>query len=112
VSLDAPVRSASDGAWDHAGSRLETLPDGDDSRPDVLFEKREYLARVREAVAAFPQTIDKRGTTILKMRLLSEKPARLSDVGKRLAISGERVRQLESRVVSGLREFLAARVAA
>jgi RNA polymerase sigma-32 factor len=112
VSLDAPVRAEHDGAWERAGSMLENLPDDDDSRPDVLFEKREYRARVREALAAFPQTIDKRGGTILKMRALSEKPARLADVGRRLAISGERARQLEARVLSGLREFLEARVAA
>ena len=87
---------------------LESLPDGDDSRPDVLVETREYLARVHEAVVAFPQTIDKRGGTILKMRTLSEKPARLADVGRRLAISGERARQLEARVLTGLREFLEA----
>ena len=55
VSLDAPVRHEHDGAWDSAGSMLDTLPDDDDSRPDVLFEKREYLARVHEAVVAFPR---------------------------------------------------------
>ena len=46
------------------------------------------------------------------MRALSEKPARLADVGRRLAISGERARQLEARVLTGLREFVEARVAA
>ena len=75
-------------------------------------ETREYLARVHEAVVAFPKTIDKRGGTILKMRTLSEKPARLADVGRRLAISGERARQLEARVLTGLRAFLEERVAA
>jgi RNA polymerase sigma-32 factor len=112
VSLDAPVRHEHDGGWDRAGSLLETLPDEDDNRPDVLFERREYLARVCEAVAAFPQTIDKRGGTILKMRVLSERPAPLADVGRRLAISGERARQLEARVLSGFREFLETRMAA
>jgi RNA polymerase sigma-32 factor len=112
VSLDAPVRTEHDGAWDSAGTMLENVADEDDRRPDVLFERQEYLARVREAVVAFPQTIDKRGGAILKMRTLSEKPARLADVGRRLAISGERARQLEARVLSGLREFLEARVAA
>jgi RNA polymerase sigma-32 factor len=112
VSLDAPVRHEQDGAWDGGGTMLESLPDGDDSRPDVLFEKCEYLARVREAVVAFPSTIDKRESTILKMRALSEKPARLADVGRRLAISGERARQLEVRVLRGLRAYLEERVAA
>jgi RNA polymerase sigma-32 factor len=112
VSLDAPVRHEHDGAWDQAGSMLDSLPDDDESRPDVLFEKREYIARVRAAVDAFPETIDKRGNTILKMRTLSEKPARLADVGRRLAISGERARQLEARVLTGLRAFIQERVAA
>jgi len=112
VSLDAPVHHEHDGAWDCAGSMLESLPDGDDCRPDVLVEKREYLARVHEAVVAFPKKIDKRGGTILKMRTLSERPARLADVGRRLAISGERARQLEARVLTGLRTFLEERVAA
>ena len=112
VSLDAPVRHEHDGAWDSVGSMLESLPDGDDCRPDVQVETREYLARVHEAVVAFPKTIDKRGGTILKMRTLSETPARLADVGRRLAISGERARQLEARVLTGLRAFLEERVAA
>jgi RNA polymerase sigma-32 factor len=112
VSLDAPVHSERDGVRDRAGTMLDRLADADDSRPDVLLERREYLARVRAAVVAFPQTIDERGGTILKMRTLSEKPARLADVGRRLAISGERARQLESRVLSGLREYLETRVAA
>jgi RNA polymerase sigma-32 factor len=112
VSLDAPTRHEHDGAWDRAGSLLDNLAGDDEARPDVLLERREYLARVHQAVVAFPRTIDKRGGTILKMRALSEKPARLSDVGRRLAISGERARQLEARVLSGLREFLEARVAA
>ena len=34
----------------------------------------------------------------------------VSTVGRRLAISGERARQLEARVLSGLRDFLEARV--
>ena len=112
VSLDAPSRHEHDGAWDRAGSLMDDLPDDDERRPDVVFEKREYLARVRDAVDAFPRTIDKRGGTILKMRALREKPARLADVGRRLSISGERVRQLEASVLTGLRAFIETRVAA
>jgi RNA polymerase sigma-32 factor len=104
VSLDAPAHRDDGGA--RRASVLDTLLAGDDSRPDVLVERREYLARVREATAAFPSTLDERGRTILKMRTLSEKPARLADVGRRLAISGERARQLEARVLGGLRDFV------
>ena len=44
------------------------------------------------------------------MRLLRDEPARLADVGKRFGISGERARQLETRVRDGLRSFVEERL--
>jgi DNA-directed RNA polymerase sigma subunit (sigma70/sigma32) len=82
----------------------------------AAFARAEAIAPTPRAAAklvgAFPRTIDKRGGTILKMRALSENPARLADVGRCLSISGERVRQLEDGVLTGLRNFIEARVAA
>ena len=47
---------------------------------------------------------------LLDLRLLREKPARLEEVGKRFAVSGERVRQLEAGVRRNLRNFIAAAI--
>jgi RNA polymerase sigma-32 factor len=107
-SLDAPARSQRDG--DRLAGRPigELTPADDDARPDLLCEEREYQERIRRTVAAFRPTLDRRQREILDLRLLREKPARLEDVGKRFAVSGERVRQLEAGVRRNLRDFMAA----
>ena len=102
-SLEAPVHGAG------AASRTlgDLLADDDGDRPDVRCEESEYRARVRRAVDDFRPTLDPRGRAIFEMRVLSEKSANLSDVGKRFAVSGERVRQLEARVRGDLRRHIA-----
>jgi len=109
-SLDAPARSERDGDWTAGRAVVDLMPDDDGHRPDVLCEEREYNDRVRRVVAAFRPTLDERRRGILDMRLLREKPARLADVGKRFAVSGERVRQLEAGVRRDLRSLMAAAV--
>ncbi|HXU04782.1 MAG TPA: sigma-70 family RNA polymerase sigma factor [Polyangia bacterium] len=104
-SLDAPVRR--DDGDDSIRARVDLIADDDANRPDVRCEEGEYKQRVHDAFAAFPPTLDDRGRGILEMRLLPDKPARLADVGKRFAVSGERIRQLEFRVRSDLRAFVA-----
>ena len=104
-SLDAPVRRE-DGD-DSIRARVDLIADDDANRPDVRCEEHEYQQRLRDVVAAFRPTLDARERGIFEMRLLREKPARLSDVGKRFAVSGERIRQLESRVRRDLRTFVA-----
>jgi len=44
------------------------------------------------------------------MRLLAETPRRLDEVGRRLAVCGERARQLVKRLVADLRGHVAARL--
>jgi len=104
-SLDAPVRR--DDGDDSIRARVDLLADDDARRPDVRCEEDEYRQRLRDAVGAFRPTLDARGRGIFDMRLLRETPARLSDVGKRFAVSGERIRQLEFRVRDDLRAFVA-----
>jgi RNA polymerase sigma-32 factor len=84
------------------------MPGDDSSRPDVLCEERDYREQVRRAIDAFRPTLDERRRGILDMRLLREKPARLEDVGRRFAVSGERIRQLEADVRRDLLNVLAA----
>ena len=67
-------------------------------------QAREQLAeRVEAAVAA----LDERDQLIVRSRLLVEDPATLQDLGDRLGVSKERVRQLEVRVKERLRSALA-----
>jgi RNA polymerase sigma-32 factor len=107
-SLDAPARRDRDG--DRVAGRPfgELIADDDSVRPDVRCEEREVQTRIRRTVAAFRPTLDERRRAILDMRFLRDEPARLEDVGKRFAVSGERVRQLEARVRRELSRFMAA----
>jgi RNA polymerase sigma-32 factor len=67
-------------------------------------QARERLAaRLREAV----QALDERDQLIVRERLLTEEPVTLQDLGERLGVSKERVRQLEARVKERLRVALA-----
>lgn len=109
VSLDAPVRRGTD----HGSTPtplLDIFVADDQDRPDVRVEEQEYRSTLEQAVAAFRPRLDERGRGVLDMRLLRDEPARLADVGKRFGISGERARQLETRVRDGLRSFVEERL--
>jgi RNA polymerase sigma-32 factor len=109
ISLDAPVRRHGD----HGSvptPLLDIFVADDQDRPDVRVEEQEYRSTLQRAVAAFRPHLDERGRCVLDMRLLRDEPARLADVGKRFGISGERARQLETRVRDGLRTFVAERL--
>jgi len=106
-SLDARGSKDDEGGSAPGRALLDVLADDEDDRPDVRCEENEYRARLHRAVDGFRPTLDKRGRGILEMRLLRDEPALLKDVGKRFAISGERVRQLETRVRNDLRRHVA-----
>lgn len=73
------------------------------ARPDRVVERRQALERLRDRLRALTPKLDKRDRTILTDRLLAEEPVRLRDIGHRLAVSGEAIRQAESRLLSRLR---------
>lgn len=104
-SFEAPGRANDDGGSGNALTDL--LADDDGHRPDVCCEETEYRARLHQAVAAFRPTLEPRDQAIFDMRLLCDEPANLKAVGKRFAVSGERVRQLETRVRGDLRRHIA-----
>lgn len=106
-SLDARGTKDDEGGSVPGRALLDVLADDEDHRPDVRCEESEYQVRLQRAVNGFRPTLDKRGRGILEMRLLRDQPALLKDVGKRFAISGERVRQLETRVRRDLRRHVA-----
>jgi len=101
VSLDAPVGSDSDSAprsnfiADPALGVEELLADGQE-----LFIERQRLAL---AIAQLPA----REQEIIRRRHLAEKAETLETVGKRLGVSRERVRQLESRALLRIRNWVA-----
>jgi RNA polymerase sigma-32 factor len=110
VSLDTPIEGGGDDGGRPGPSRGEALPADDGWRPDVRVIERDHQAAVASAVAAFRRTLDERGRAIFEMRLLPEEPRHLEEVGRRLAVSGERARQLEKRLLAELGSHVAARL--
>ncbi len=97
TSLDAQVHQ------DGGPSLLETLRDPS-SDPEHLTASAERDAFVRGVVGRAWKALDPRERLIVEERLLSEdEEVSLADLGRRLGVSRERVRQLEARTKSKLR---------
>ena len=101
VSLDAPT---------HPGSTAplgESLAAPDDAEMDYEAEKRrlQVAAALRHALP----TLDARERFIAEARLLADTADELSlaDIGRRLGVSRERARQLETRTCAKIRRALA-----
>ena len=60
----------------------------------------------QEKVQEFASSLDERDRRIIDERVLSENPRTLAELGEEFGISRERVRQLESRIVDRLREYM------
>ena len=92
------------GSLDATRSLSDLLPDEHAEQPeDALFERFE-----REKITQLLKGIDAREAMILRMRfgLDREAPKTLSEIGKRLRVTRERVRQIESRTLRKLQRIL------
>jgi RNA polymerase sigma-32 factor len=87
-------------------SIMETLADGGPTQ-EASFAQGEVAHIVRERVTDALERLDEREQQIVKLRLLGGEKRTLSELGKQLGLSRERVRQLEQRVKSKLRRSLA-----
>ena len=100
LSLDAPVHreegSASFGDFISAGGADAEQRVSDQELRRVFLEK----------VMAFAGSLDDRDRQIVEQRILAEEPRTLQEIGDEFGVSRERVRQLEARVVSRLRDYL------
>ncbi|MBT3312342.1 MAG: RNA polymerase factor sigma-32 [Desulfobacterales bacterium] len=98
VSLDAPIRDGSD------TGRIELLSQESQAIDDQLA-KEEISAILREKVAEFKQKLNERELEIFNLRIFSDEPVTLQDIGDRYGISRERVRQVEKNIIKKMRVF-------
>ncbi|MBX3222793.1 MAG: sigma-70 family RNA polymerase sigma factor [Labilithrix sp.] len=98
MSLDA---STSD-----SGPATERLP-GTTPTPEEEAARSEARTRAGHAVHRAVGRLDDRERMIVQERLMNEEPPTLQELGARLGVSKERVRQLEERARSKLRGELA-----
>ena len=59
-----------------------------------------------EQVGAFIEGLEEREQRIMRERVLADEPAKLRELGDDMGITRERVRQIEAKLVSRLRDYL------
>jgi RNA polymerase sigma-32 factor len=101
ASLDAPVGD-SEG---RSVARVDLLPSSD-STPDTAFESQEMDRLVRQRLNKFRETLTGKDVIIFDKRMSADEPVTLQELGDEFGVSRERVRQLEARLLSKLREYL------
>ena len=95
-SLNATVGENSEDQWQ------DFLPAEGPSPEDIVVEKRDYETR-RGWLAGAMEELSTREQTIINERRLREDTVTLEQLGKRLGISKERVRQIEHKALQKLR---------
>lgn len=73
---------------------------------DEKLSDEEARARFHQKLAEFRETLQGKERDIFDHRLMAEEPETLHQIGERYAITRERTRQLEARVIQKLRDFL------
>jgi RNA polymerase sigma-32 factor len=102
-SLDAPVGDAEG----RAIAKVDLMPSAGEG-PEALLADGELQALLKDKLNDFRKTLvgkDKE-LAIFDSRLVADEPLTLQELGDKFGISRERVRQLEQRLTSRLRDFL------
>ncbi len=98
LSLDAPFKDDSD------TERIEFLSTDTESIEDKVA-KKEIEALLHNKIAEFRKKMTRREKEIFDLRIFSDNPVTLQEIGDRYGISRERVRQVEKNIVKKMREF-------
>jgi RNA polymerase sigma-32 factor len=101
ASLDATVNEA-DG---RSTTRLELMPSSN-ATPDQIAEGSEFSELLQTQLEEFRKTLSGKDIDIFDKRVVADEPLTLQELGDQFGVSRERVRQLESRMMSKLREHL------
>ncbi len=102
-SLNAPISDSSEDDWQ------DFLPDTGPNPEDVAICMRDSETRSRWLAEALRE-LSPREQTIIRQRRLREDGATLEELGRKLGVSKERVRQLEHRALMKIRDSIQRRV--
>ena len=73
---------------------------------ETIFEAREVGELVHNRLERFRETLKGKDVVIFDKRMTAEDPLTLQELGDAFGISRERVRQLEARLTTKLRQYL------
>lgn len=101
ASLDAPAGDAEG----RPIARVELLPSSN-TGPESALEAMEVSELVHDHLTRFRDTLKGKDVVIFDKRMTADEPLTLQELGNEFGISRERVRQLEARLTTKLREYL------
>lgn len=99
VSLDAPLTDDSD------SEKIEFISYDSESAEEKMA-KKEMDNLIHSKIEIFRKRMSKRENEIFDLRIFSDDPATLQEIGDRYGISRERVRQVEKNIITKMREFV------
>jgi RNA polymerase sigma-32 factor len=98
VSLDAPLKN------DSETERIEFLSTDSESVEEQV-SKKEIELLLHNKITEFRKKMTPREIEIFELRIFSDNPVTLQEIGDRYGISRERVRQVEKNIIRKMREF-------
>ena len=98
VSLDAPLKN------DSETERIEFISTESESVEDQV-SKKEIELLLHNKISEFRKKMSSREIEIFELRIFSDNPLTLQEIGDRYGISRERVRQIEKNIIRKMREF-------
>ena len=98
LSLDAPYKDESD------TERIEFITPDSESIEDQVA-KKQIEALLHNKISEFRKEMTPREIEIFDLRIFSDSPVTLQEIGDRYGISRERVRQVENNIIKKIRDF-------
>jgi len=101
VSLDDPL-----GGDESSATLLDRMPDARALAADNALESAQLQRILREELARFGDELGERDATVFRERLIAEEPRPRKEIASRFALSRERIRQIEKRLLERFRMFI------
>ena len=98
ISLDAPLKE------DSGTERIEFISTESDSAETQVAQKQ-MESLLQSKIAEFKTKMTPREVEIFELRIFSDTPVTLQEIGDRYGISRERVRQVEKNLIKKMKEY-------